>query len=267
MSALSSRFSRPASRYLLWVLTGLLLWLVFVISQIPASWAAWAMTRSGQVGLTGVSGTLWQGRASLASFRVDQTDYSLGQLRWDLDPWTLLLLKPCAVIATELDRQHIDGKVCSGISGELSLHDTTISAPASLLKAAVPLPLDGQISAQIKRMDLQGDYLKSLQGNFSWTSAQINNGKNWMRLGSYAAELKDDQQGGIEAQVFHLDGPTQVDMQVHLLAGGGGSAKGSLMMSREFTREVEADAWISMFAQLEQTDAEGNNHYRVELEF
>lgn len=267
MSASSRRFSRSTSRLVIWTLTGFLVWLIFVISQIPASWGAWAMTRSGQVGLSGVSGTLWNGRAGLASFNVEQTEYSLGQLRWTLNPWSLLMLKPCANINTELDRQHIDGKVCSGIGGILSLHNTSISAPASLLQAALPLPLDGQISAQIKRMDLKEDYLQHLQGNFSWTSAQINNGSNWMRLGSYAAELKDDQQGGIEAQVFHLDGPTQVDMLVHLMAGGGGSAKGKLVMSREFTQEVQADAWISMFAQLEQTDSEGNNHYQVELEF
>lgn len=267
MSAFSARFSRPASRYLLWGLIGLLLWLIFVISQIPASWAAWAMTRSGQLGMTGVSGTLWQGRASLASFRVEQTDYALGQLHWTLNPWSLLRLKPCAAIATELERQHLDGKVCTDLRGKLSLHDTTISAPASLFAASVPLPLDGQISAQIKRMDLKGDYLMLLQGNFSWTAAQINNGKTWLRLGSYAAELKDDQHGGIEAQVFHLDAPTQVDLQVHLLAGGGGSAKGSLVMSEAFAREIEADDWISMFTRLEQTDADGNHHYQLTLEF
>lgn len=254
-------------RYLWWGLLAFVLWLVFVISQIPASWAAWAMTRGGQLGLTGVGGTLWEGRASLASFRVEHTDYSLGQLRWTLNPWSLLTLSPCADITTDLDRQHIEGKVCSSLSGALTLHNTSISAPASLLQATLPLPLDGQISAQIHRMDLQGDYLKSLRGNFSWTAAQINNGRNWMPVGSFAAELQDDSKGGILAQVFHLDGPVQTDMQVNLFAGGGGSAKGQLVLSRDFVQEIQADAWIGMFAQLENTDAGGNNHYRVELEF
>jgi general secretion pathway protein N len=250
-----------------WILVGLILWLAFAISKIPAVWGAYAMTQGGQLALSGVSGTLWSGRASLASFKVDGVDYSLGQFYWTLNPWSLLSLKPCANIVTELERQHIEGEVCAGMSGTMQVNNTTISAPAALLQPRLPLPIDGQLSASIERMQVQGNFLKDLRGNVSWTAARINNGKVWMGLGSFAAELNDDDQGGILAKAFHLDGPMQLDMQVHLIAGGGGSVKGNFSMTREFATEAQADAWISMFAQADGTDADGNTRYLVELDF
>src|SRR5690606_2785495 len=203
-----------------WLLLALLLWLVFVIRTVPAIWGAYAMTRNGQLALSGVSGSIWNGSASLASFKVDEVDYSLGQFHWKLHPWSLLTLKPCADIVTEMDRQQIEGEVCAGFSGSLQLRNTSISAPATLLQTTLPLAVDGQLSVRIEEMEVQGDFLRRLRGNLSWTAARIHNGNNWMVLGSYAAELADDSQGGIAAQVFHLDGPLEADMQIRLAAGG-----------------------------------------------
>lgn len=250
-----------------WIILAVILWLVFVISKTPAVWGAYAMTRGGQIALSGVSGTLWSGRASLASFKVDQVDYSLGQVSWTLNPWSLLTLSPCADIKTELDRQEIEGEVCAGLGGTLKLYNTTISAPASLLQPRLPLPIEGQFSARIEELQVQGDYLRKLQGNLSWTGARIHNGNNWMSLGSYAAELRDDSEGGIIAQVFHLDGPVDIDLQVKLAAGGGGFARGHFLLTQSFAAEVQADAWLSMFAQRETTDADGKSRYRVEMDF
>jgi general secretion pathway protein N len=258
---------RLGARKSWWIPLALVLWLIFVVSQIPAVWGAYAMTRSGQLALSGVSGTLWSGRASLASFKADGIDYSLGQLYWKLKPWSLLTLTPCADIVTELDRQHIEGEVCAGISGNLALRDATISAPAALLQPALPLSIDGQLSVSIHHMQVQGDYLQNLEGNLSWTAAQIHNGNNWMALGSYAAQLTDDERGGIMAEVFHLDGPTEIDLQVQLFAGGGGKVRGTFSMNPAFTAEIQADAWISMFAQNAGTDTAGNARYQVDMQF
>src|SRR5690606_17148596 len=147
------------------------------------------------------------------------------------------------------------------------LYNASISAPAVLLQPTLPISVEGQLSASIEQMQVHGDYLQELRGNLSWTGAQIHNGNNWMQLGSYAAQLSDDDQGGIVAQVFHLDGPTEVDLQVNLLAGGGGSAAGSFSINRAFATEIQADAWLSMFAQPEATTAEGSTRYRVDLQF
>src|SRR5690606_38785394 len=174
------------------------LWLFFVIKQIPAVWAASLLTQSGQLSMSGVTGTLWRGHASLASFRVEDRDYSLGQLQWQLDPLSLFSLSPCARLQTRLERQEIEGRACAGLGNSLELQETTISAPASLLQASLPLALDGQLFARIDRMRVKGDFLQQLSGNMSWTNARIHNGKTWMNLGSHAARLSDDSRGGVQ---------------------------------------------------------------------
>ncbi len=249
-----------------WVLLGLVLWLVFALRQVPATWGAYAMTQSGQLALSGVTGTLWHGRASLTSFKVDGHDYALGQLEWKLEPWTLLTLKPCARLQTRQERQEIDGRVCAGLSGDLRLENTSINLPANVLRN-LPLQVDGQVFAQIEQMQVRGDFLQSLTGKMSWTNARIHNGRHWMPLGGYGANLRDDGQGGIQLNTFHLDGPTEVELDIHLAAGGGGSARGNLSMTREFMNEVQADAWIAMVTSGSETDAQGKTRYRVELEF
>lgn len=267
MVTTSGQERRPTRVKIYWLIAAIILWLIFAVISVPAIWGAYAMTRGGQLALSGVSGTLWRGQASLASFKVDHIDYSIGQLYWTLKPWSLLRLQPCATIVTELERQQIQGEVCAGHNGELELRDADISAPAALLQPNLPLPIDGQLSIHIARMQIHEEYLRNLSGSLSWRGARIHNGKNWMSLGSFAAELTDDTKGGISAKIFQLEGPIEVDMQVNLAAGGGGSAVGSFTLNRAFSAEVQADAWLSMFAQAEATDSAGNTRYRVDFAF
>lgn len=249
----------------LWIVLGILLWLLFVISQIPASWGAWMMTRgSDQLALTGVTGSLWAGRASLASIKVDQKDYALGELQWNLKPLSLLLLKPCAIIKTRQDSQEIEGNMCVGMGGSFALYDADINAPAALFKNILPLPFDGQFSARIEELQTNNKQLQELKGSISWTGARIFNGNNWMELGNYAAELSDDTQGGINAKIFNIDGPVQVQLDAAIASAGGGNVKGEVVMSRGFAEQINAGAWISMFAQADGTDEQGNNRYRVD---
>lgn len=249
----------------LWIVLGVLAWLVFVISQTPAVWAAWFMTRgSDQLALSGVTGSFWNGRASLASIKVEQKDYSLGELRWELHPFSLLLLKPCATVHTRQDRQQIDGKVCSSLGGNIELHNADISAPAALFQGALPLPIDGHLSARINELRMGDQQVQRLNGNLTWTGARIHNGNNWMNLGSFAAELAHAPEG-VSANIFNIDGPVQLQLQTLLALAGGGSVKGQFSMSQAFAEEVNAGAWVSMFAQPDGTDDAGNNRYRVDM--
>ena len=248
-----------------WIALGILIWLVFVISQIPAVWGAWLMTRGNdQLALSGVSGSVWNGRASLASVKVQQKDYSLGELRWELHPLSLVFLNPCATVHTKQDRQQIDGEVCTSLSGGIELNDADITAPAALFQGALPLPFDGQLSARIEELEVSNQQLQSLNGNLTWSAARIHNGNNWMDLGSFAAELTQAPEG-VNANIFNIDGPVQLQLQAMLALAGGGNVKGQFSMSQAFAEEINAGAWISMFAQPDGADNAGNNRYRVDM--
>lgn len=248
----------------LWIALGVILWLVFVISQIPALWGAWLMTRGGDLALSGVTGSLWKGHASLASIKIEQKDYSLGGLDWQLQPLSLLLLKPCATIQTRIEGQEIDGEVCSGLGGSIQLRNMDLSASAGLFQGVLPLAIDGQIAAHIDELRMDNQTLEKLKGTLSWTAARIHNGNNWMDVGSYGAELTDDAQGGINASIFNLEGPVILQLQAALLAAGGGTVKGTVSMPTGFAQEINAGAWISMFAQEQESDEEGNKRFTVD---
>ena len=130
----------------LWIPLGVTLFLVFVISSIPAIWGAYLLTRGTGVALSGVTGTLWNGRASLASVRTTDQEYSLGQLSWSLSALSLLTLSPCAQVTTKLPLQQFDGEICAGTSGALKVRNADVSLPVALVQAKIPVPIQGQFS-------------------------------------------------------------------------------------------------------------------------
>lgn len=248
-----------------WIILGVVLWLYFVISHIPAVWGAYLMTRGGDVGMSGVSGTLWSGRASLVSVKVKQADYALGQLSWKLNGWSLLLLKPCADIETRMDNQNIAGHICLGFKGAMDISNANISFPARLVQPQLPLPIDGKFTLHIASLIMKNKQLNKLQGKVSWAEAKVHNGTNWMDMGGFGADLSDDGKFGVAAHVFDVSSPMHMDLNVALLAPTGTFIKGKLSMSEAFAQQSNASAWLSMFATATTPDEAGNLQYAVDM--
>lgn len=249
----------------LWIPLGSMLFLIFVISNIPAVWGAYLMTRGTGVALTGVTGTLWDGRASLASVRVGDQEYSLGHLTWDLSPLSLLTLSPCAQVTTKLSMQNFAGEICTGPGGALHLSDADMSLPTALVQAHIPFPVQGQISAHIDKLALRDNVLLKLNGKLSWSAARINTGASWLDIGSYAAELSDDGKNGVSAKFFQLSGPVDVNLLIEMTAPSGGRVTGMLAAPKVFFEAANAADMLAMFAQEERVDEEGRTHYRVDM--
>lgn len=249
----------------LWISLGVTLFLIFVISNIPAVWGAWLLSRSSGLALSGVTGTIWNGRASLASLPRPEREYALGQLSWSLSPLSLLTLSPCAHVITNLPGQEFEGDVCSGSGGAMKLRKADISFPVALVQTKLPIPIQGQFSSHIDEMELRGDVLLKLKGKLTWNGARVNTGANWLDIGSYAAEFTDNGNNGISATFFHLAGPVDVDLQVELAAPSGGRVAGELAAPKAFFEAANAIDMLAMFAQEERVDEEGKTHYRVDM--
>ncbi|WP_339616815.1 type II secretion system protein N [uncultured Gilvimarinus sp.] len=232
-----------------WILLAVILWLAFVIVQVPASWGGYMMTRNGALALTGISGTVWHGRASMASVKIDGRDYSLGELSWDLHPLSLLSLSPCADIRTNLERQQVSGTACANLNNKLTLRDADISVPASLVKDLPEnVEISGQLSAHIQQLELKQQQLLALTGNVSWSAARLNNGQRWLNLGAFAAELSATEDGAILADVFSLEGPIDLKGNVTMPLTGGVNIDIDFTMTDSFSRDVQASQWLPMVA-------------------
>lgn len=248
-----------------WIILGVVLWLFFVISHIPAVWGAWLLTRSGDVAMSGVTGTIWSGRASLTSVKFKQVNYSLGQVTWKLKPLSLLILKPCAHITSALENQQFEGDVCSGFGNRFSMSDVTANFPAMMLQPLLPLGIEGQLSLQLEDLDMANNQLSDLKAKVTWEDAKIYNGSNWMELGKFGADLSDDDKKGLRAHIVDVSSPVRLDVNASLLSPSGGSIKGNLTISEGFQHQTNSQAWLSMFAVPQPSDGQGNINYTVDL--
>ena len=250
-----------------WITLGLVLWFYFVISQIPAVWLGYALTRSGDLALSGVTGTIWSGSASLASIKIRQVDHSLGQLTWKVKGWSFLTLKPCAKITTQMDNQQFEGNVCLAGLKAIELRDTAISLPANQLQQLLPLAIDGQLSINTDKLLLKKDQAPVGHAKVSWMGARIYNGANWMTLGGIGADLTGDAKAGISGHLFDVNSPLHLDLVTTGILTSAINIKGGVSMPEPYFREINAAAWMSMFATPQPNDAQGNVVYTLDLNF
>jgi len=199
-----------------WILFGLALWLVLVIRDIPASWTGKVISRSMPgMELQGLTGTFWEGRAAQVLVTVDGARYSLGELRWEVKPWSLLQLTPCADFKTELHRQRLAGLACVHLDGSWSVRDAEFSGPAALAELWVPVQVDGNLSVRLDELRMQADRIEVLKGNSSWRDARFHNSHQWLTLGTFAAELNADNNGGVDARIFDLGGTLALELMAN----------------------------------------------------
>lgn len=248
-----------------WIALGVVLFVVFLVRSIPAHWGAFALTQGTGIALSGVTGTLWDGRASLASVNTGQQEISLGQLSWRLQPLSLLTLRPCVLVSTKLDRQTFDGQACV-MGSTLRLRDAEANLPISLLQAQIPIPVQGQLSLHVSEMRLRGDILDALAAKLTWNNAQAFNGSKWMSIGSYGADLSDDGNNGVAAKIVNLDGPIELDAQLNLRAPSGGSINGTLVAENQFIAESHAAGILAMVGRQEGEES-GKPRYVLDMEF
>lgn len=250
-----------------WIALGVVFWLYFVLSNLPAIWGAYLLTKNGDIAMNGVSGTLWSGRASLVSIKVKGTDHSLGQLTWKLNILSLFTLKPCALIGTHMDNQEFDGVVCVKGKTAFSIKDATTSFPAALVQPLLPLAIDGQFAMTIERLEISNAQLLGLRGKGTWMGSKIYNGSNWMSLGGLGADLVDDGKKGLSAHIFDVSSPLHLDLVGNLPFPTGATIKGNFSLPEPYFREINAGAWLSMFATPQPNDPQGNLVYAVDLNF
>ena len=250
-----------------WISLGVVVWVYFVVSNFPAVWGAYALTRGGDIAMSGVSGTIWNGRASLASIKIKGVDHSVGQLTWKLSALSLFTLSPCAQITTQMDNQDFDGYACYKNKNSFSLKNTTASFPAVIIQPLVPLAIDGQFSLNLNTLSIENGKLKTIHGKTSWLNAKIYNGNNWMSLGNVGGDLVDDGSNGLSAHIMDAGGPVHLDLVTNLPYPTGGSVKGGLSLPEPYFRELNAEAWLSMFAVRQADDGQGNLVFAVDLNF
>jgi general secretion pathway protein N len=224
------------SKTLLWIGLPLLVWLGLVVRATPAQWG---LAIAGlPVQMDGITGTIWNGRVTNVVVPYGGEYYSLGKLEWDLNPWSLLTLSPCAEFSTELGNQTTAGTACTGLGGSLTLTDAQLNLPAGMAEIWAPVRLRGQVDAQIQTLVFADNQIHELRGSGSWSNAYYHNSQVWVPLGTLAFDLSQNGEGGIAAKVFDIEGPLQLDLDSQFDLAGAYTIRGNIILRPGAPQEI-----------------------------
>jgi len=196
--------------------------LYLVISKTPAAWAAWAVHQAvPNLWLSSVEGTLWKGKARSAQVDLGPSPLALGEVNWSLNPFSLLLLKPCVSFSTELPSQTVSGNLCQSLfSKQTQVSDLKLDAPIAVLQDLLPIQALGYVSVLVRKAKFTSDAkVLNLDGQMSWENARAHTGQSWINLGTFGATAKENGEGGVAAEVFDVSGPYKSPLDATWLVG------------------------------------------------
>lgn len=195
--------------WLLWATLGLLL----AVAYLPARLALAVLPAELQ--LSGVTGTIWHGRAARAMVSLSGEVLMLGGLDWQLQPTSLLRFRPTAEVSAQWGGQQLDGEVGVDWRGELVLEDVAATMDIGWARRALPLFVEGRLRADVARAVIAGDGLKAVQGNIVWERAAWAARAGSLPLGTYVIELAGEE-GRVVGDVSTLSGGMQATGRVAL---------------------------------------------------
>ena len=159
---------------------------LLLLYQIPAR--VLTVFLPGTLTLSGLSGTVWSGRAVRAWTMIDGQPLMLGRVQWQLEPWRLGWGSPLT-LTSEWGDQIFTSRIGMGLSGLTVLRDVGVNLDMSALRAMFPLYLGGTFSGSFDRIEVEHTGLRQVQGtvyleNATWTANSGN-----MPLGDYRIDV------------------------------------------------------------------------------
>jgi hypothetical protein len=224
-----------------------------VAATLPASTAyKYFGDKLGALKLSGLSGTIWDGRASSAQVFGQE----LGALTWQLKA------KPLLTDAIVDVHFNLDGGAVAASAdarrsqlGVIDVSNGTFHFPASLASPALDIPqlnLLGDIDGAIDHAQVNGVLLTNANGTLHWKNAAVS-GAAQAQLGDLEADFLSDANGAIQGTARDLGGPLKLDGT--FTVGGGNFNVDAHLAPRDGNAQVaEALRYIG------QPEAHGGSH-------
>ena len=156
--------------------------------------------------LSGLSGTVFDGRAARALVRTPAGFLHLGSVSWDVDPWSVLTLKPSLDLRMAWGAQRAELSLQSK-RNTTTLRDVDASIDAKLLRTLAPLAVEGRIGLQLAYLRLDGFSPMEADGRLVWQSAVWRSSSREHPLGSYVAQIQSPDDQVLAATIDTLSGP------------------------------------------------------------
>ena len=114
-------------------------YMLFTLTAIPAaSVYSLASDKNLPLKLYGIEGSIWNGRAGSA---VIPRKPPVKQIRWQLNPFALLIARISASFDAEFNNQPIVGHIKLSVGGDITISDLKTSMAASEIAKLASVPL------------------------------------------------------------------------------------------------------------------------------
>ena len=227
-----------------WAAFAISLWLVLVLSTLPASWAVYiAQNTLPNWQVSDINGNFWQGNARNNQLFIDNKPFPLGELKWQLNPISFLWLTPCVKFTTHLRNQILSANAClSLIDGELHLYNGRLSINVAALDPWLAVRLEGSADMAMKSMVFKAGNFSEVEGIIKWRKAQFHNSRTWIDLGDLEVSLSNNGVGEMQGKLTNIEpGPLTTDLTIEIPKASGLSISGEVALnSKEQSTSNEA---------------------------
>jgi|TARA_B110000211_G_scaffold85090_1_gene99769 general secretion pathway protein N len=221
-----------------YIATFFVLYSVFVIALMPASWLMAQIKLPANVSITPVEGTIWH--ASVKQVMVDGV--VINQVKSHLSLVSVLMLDP--KLDVTFGDPLINGPegqlTISGLRSDITIKDARVSLAANTVAARLNLPIDiiahEQLTLNVSHFVMGAPICGELQGDVAWRSAAVSAFDEKVKLGNLSAALSCEK-GELIAEIAP-NNDLGLSYRAQLKQGGRFAGNGYLTPGEKFPEQL-----------------------------
>ncbi|WP_258807329.1 type II secretion system protein N [Pseudidiomarina sp. CB1] len=193
-------------RWLLWLIP---VYLIGVVVFAPARAVLWFIPEQSGFSLSAVSGTLWNGEASISAAASPQVTVNLQNIQWQLKP--LALVSGKALLDFTIPQSNTiagQGTASVGLNGSVNLQGEfsgNLQEAIQAYRLPVPVTLDGRWALQLDNYALtdlaSGQWCNQLQATAKSRGTAVRFNNRWSELGEFETALSCSAENEIVAKM------------------------------------------------------------------
>jgi general secretion pathway protein N len=209
------------------IIISLLAFIVFIVACLPARVAYQLLPQQQEFALTGINGTVWQGKA----LRIKAGELVLDQITWDLGFWSLFTGKLGGYIRIKDKLLPTKGYVYSNLSGDRQIIDTLTTKLTGQFVTGIinqrGVTIDGVMMVDAKAFEYSKPMIETADLSIDWHDAQVNTQFGQVDLGHVTADIKKINDGELNIKLNEIEDVLDFRLNIVLKKTGAISIKGS----------------------------------------
>lgn len=231
-------------RRLLWAAILLVFLFFLLLASVPARLLNFVVP-ADQLMMSGLSGTVWQGRASAVRLRLPQGYWHLGSVSWSLDPLSFLLLSPRVGVRSDWGNQVFSADLVFRGQSDLELYDFEGQIDAEVLRHFAPVAVDGFLNLQLSELTLRNGLPASVEGRLVWQDGGWQSPQGLVPLGTYVLDLQQRDGEPLRGEILTLAGSLEATGGVVL---DGRSYSVNILIGNEGELEPQMQEMLGLIA-------------------